>query len=183
MSAACWSSRAYRYSRSIHRQRRTPNLFLRWIAVLSNRRLSLHQQFQAKKGAPSGVSLLVHSVFVLRDGDFEVRSVAGLGFAVYLAVYVVNFVYSLFLPFYGYASSSSSPTGSSRSTKTAPPCCARSFVLDRAVKEDVCRTSDVVPSCPCTVMYSRRSSGPQPMGSGGDATPCKVTREDRRLYL
>ena len=59
----------------------------------------------------------------------------------------------------------------------APPCCARPFVLDRAVKEHVCRTPDAVPSCPCTVMYSRRSSRPQPMGSGGDATPCKVTRE------
>ena len=35
----------------------------------------------------------------------------------------------------------------------------------------------------CAVMYSRRSSRPQPMGSGGDATPCKVTREDRRLYF
>ena len=52
----------------------------------------------------------------------------------------------------------------------APPCCARPFVLDRAVKEDVCRTSDVVPSCPCTVKYSRRSSRPQPMVSGGDCT-------------
>ena len=39
------------------------------------------------------------------------------------------------------------------------------------------------PLCPCTDMCSRRSSGPQPMGSGGDATPCKVTREDRGLYL
>ena len=65
----------------------------------------------------------------------------------------------------------------------APPCCARPFVLDRAVKEDVCLTSDTVPLCPCTGMYSRRSSRPQPMGSGGDATPCKVTREDRRLYF
>ena len=34
-------------------------------------------------------------------------------------------------------------------------------------------TSDVVPSCPCTAMKSRRSSRPQPMGSGGDATPAK----------
>ena len=34
-----------------------------------------------------------------------------------------------------------------------------------------------------TGLYSRRSSWPQPMGSGGDATPCKVTREDRRLYF
>ena len=44
-------------------------------------------------------------------------------------------------------------------------------------------TSDVVPLCPCTALYSRRSSRPQPMESGGDATPCKVTREDRRLYF
>ena len=53
----------------------------RWIAVLSNRRLSLNQQFQVKNCAfcmhvaTSGVFLLVHSVFVskrsLRDGDFE----------------------------------------------------------------------------------------------------------------
>ena len=64
----------------------------------------------------------------------------------------------------------------------APPCCPRPFALDRAVKVDACHTSDVVSVCPCTVMYSRRSSRPQPMGSGGDATPCKVTREDRRLY-
>ena len=34
--------------------------------------------------------------------------------------------------------------------------------------------------CPCTGLNSRMSSRPQPLGSGGDATPCKVTREDRR---
>ena len=57
----------------------------------------------------------------------------------------------------------------------APPCCACPFVP--------CRTSDTVPLCPCAGLYSRRSSRPQPMGSGGDATPCKVTRDDRRLHF
>ena len=45
------------------------------------------------------------------------------------------------------------------------------------------RTSDTFPLCPCTGMYSRRSSRPQPRGSGGDVTPRKDTREDQRLYL
>ena len=43
-----------------------------------------------------------------------------------------------------------------------------------------CRcTSDTVPwsLCRCFTWSSR----PQPMGSGGDATPCKVTREERGL--
>ena len=43
--------------------------------------------------------------------------------------------------------------------------------------------SDIVPLCPCTGLYSRRSSRPQPRGSGGDVTPRKDTREDPRLYL
>ena len=34
---------------------------------------------------------------------------------------------------------------------------------------------------PPQVCPNRRSSRPQPMGSCGDATPCKVTKEDRRL--
>ena len=34
----------------------------------------------------------------------------------------------------------------------APPCCARPFLLDRAVKEDVCRTSDTVPLCPVCIV-------------------------------
>ena len=64
----------------------------------------------------------------------------------------------------------------------APPCCARPFALDREVKVDVCHSSDVVSVCPVQSCFVR-SSLPQPMGSGGDATPCKVTREDWRLYF
>ena len=60
----------------------------------------------------------------------------------------------------------------------APPCCLPLFVWKSELTE-VIRFAQ----CPCTGLYSRRSSRPQPMGSGGDATPCKVTREDRRLYF
>ena len=47
----------------------------------------------------------------------------------------------------------------------------------------LCMTFRCFPLCPCTGMYSRRSSRPQPRRSGGDVTPRKDTREDQKLYL
>ena len=100
--------------------------------MLSNRRLSLLQQFQVKKGAlcmhvatsgvfpPCPLRVCLQAaplgMWILKalPGFYSsVRGVPGMGLAVYLAMHVFNFVYSPFLPFYGYASSSSSPTGSS----------------------------------------------------------------------
>ena len=152
--------------------------------------------------------LLVQSVFVsmrsLRDGDFEgaswllflgtQRSWYGFGrlpgharFQLRLLALPADLRIRFFLKFpnwlfLNYGKAPGSHRGTEGMAMAALPCCPRPFVLDRAVKEDACHTSDVVPLCPCTVMYSQRSSRPQPMVSGGDATPCKVTREDRRLY-
>ena len=193
-AAAPWSSRAHSYSWSVLRQRRTPNLFLDKVdrrtlnsqiesasAVPGEERCTLHARCDfwcfsslstpcLSPSAPSGMGILK----ALPGYFSSVRSVACMGLAVYQAMHVLNFVYWLFFPCHGFASSSSSPIGSSRSTKRplapieeprrmameAPPRCARPFVLDRAVKEDVCRTSDAVPLCPCTVLCSRRSSRP-----------------------
>ena len=138
--------------------------------------------------------LLFHSVFVskrpLRDGDFvgaswllflgTLRSWYGFGRLPGRVRFFLKFPYWLFM---NYGKAPGSHRGTEGMAMAAPPCCLRPFALDREVKVDVCHTSDTVPLSPCTVMYSRRSSRPQPMGSGGDATPCKVTREDRRLYF
>ena len=42
-------------------------------------------------------------------------------------------------------------------------------------------TTDTVPWSLCS--YSPRSSWPQPLGGGGDATPCEDTREERGLFF
>ena len=42
-------------------------------------------------------------------------------------------------------------------------------------------TADAVPWSLCS--YSPRSSWPQPLGGGGDATPCEDTREERGLFF
>ena len=130
--------------------------------------------------------LLFHSVFVskrpLRDGDFEgaswllflstQRSWCGFGRLPGRERFFLKFPYWLFM---NYGTSPGSHRGTEGMAMAAPPCCPRPFALDREVKVDVCRTSYVVPLslCPCTVMNNRISSRPQPMGSGGDATPAK----------
>ena len=76
--------------------------------------------------------------------------------------------------------------GSHRGTEgmamAAPPCCPRPLALDRAVKEDVCHTSDVVPLCPCTVMYSQRlhSAICDVSAATGDLTPKSEGDQEER---
>ena len=56
----------------------------------------------------------------------------------------------------------------------SPPRCPPLFIRKRELTEVI--GSPSVPVQVCIVEGA-------PMGSGGDATPCKVTREDRRLYF
>ena len=161
MAAAYWSSWAHRYSRCILRQPSTPNLFLdkedrRTLksqiepasAVPGEERCTLHARCDfwcfsslstpcLSPSAPLGMGILK----ALPGYYSSVRSVPGMGLAVYLGMHVFNFVYSPFLPFYGYASSSSSPTGlflnygmapgyhrgTEEMAMAAPPCCPTSL--------------------------------------------------------
>ena len=74
----------------------------------------------------------------------------------------------------------------------APLCCSPLFVWERAVTDDVRGTSDtLLPLCPCTGLYSRRSSRQQPgtpllartQGRTGDCTfSCAGCRfNDRKI--
>ena len=212
MAASYWSSWAHRYSRCILRQPSSPHLFVdkedrrtlkfqieRASAVPGEERCTLHARCDfwcfsslstpcLSPSAPLGMGGLK----ALPGYYSSVRSVPGMGLAVYLAMHVFNFVYppscrsagTLLpqVPLLALLELRKGPWLPSRNRGDGDPCCPRPFVLDCAVKEDVCHTSDVVRLCPCTIIYSRRSSRPQKMRSGGDATPCKVTREERRLY-
>ena len=82
------------------------------------------------------------------------------------AVFVVVFIEFVFWPLLNYGS--------------APGPARLAFVSWCGLR--LCRsTSDTVPWSLCSC--SPWSSRPQPLGSGGDATPCEDSREERGLHL
>ena len=88
----------------------------------------------------------------------------------------VDFTEYLAAHFLEFTSAHGSHRGAEGGVMAAPPCWSLLFVLQRAVSEDIRRTSDIFHSS----LYSRGpwSCWPQPLGSGVSATPCEDTRQE-----